>query len=61
MPEDEGHGKILIVDDEWDSPIVKSVRRKLEDEGWRVTVVEPDAQWLSGDEFEAAALYAIEE
>ena len=47
MPEGGGHGKILVVDDEWDSPIVKSVRWRLEDEGWRVTVVEPDAQWLS--------------
>lgn len=56
-----GPDKILIVDDEWESPIVKSVRRRLDEEGWHTTVIEPDARWLSGDEFEAAALYTIEE
>ncbi len=53
--------KILIVDDEWESAIVKAVRRRLEEEGWRTIVVEPEAPRLTGDEFEAAALYAIEE
>jgi DNA-binding response OmpR family regulator len=53
--------KILIVDDEWESPIVKAVRRRLDQDGWNTLVIEPDPQWLSGAEFEAAALYAIEE
>lgn len=54
-------GKILIVDDEWASPIVSAVRRRLEEEGWPTEVVEPEGRGLSGEEFEAAALYAIEE
>jgi DNA-binding response OmpR family regulator len=53
--------KILIVDDEWESPIVKAVRRRLDEDGWNTLVIEPDSQWLSGAEFEAATLYAIEE
>ena len=53
--------KILIVDDEWESPIVKAVRRRLDEDGWHTLAVEPDPQWLGGAEFEAAALYAIEE
>ena len=52
---------MLIVDDEWESPIVKSVRRRLEDEGWQTLAVEPGSRLRSGDDFEAAALYAIEE
>ena len=60
MAEARSNRKVLIVDDEWESPIVKSVRRRLEDEGWQTLAVEPGTQWRSGDEFEAAALYAIE-
>jgi len=53
--------KILIVDDESESPIVKAVRRRLDEDGWNTLVIQPDSQWLGGAEFEAAALYAIEE
>lgn len=53
--------KILIVDDEWKSSIVRAVRRRLEDEGWRTTAVEPQEGSLTGDDFEIAALYTIEE
>ena len=53
--------KILIVDDEWQSAIVKAVRRRIEAEGWITAVVDPGPQWVSGEEFESAALYAIEE
>ena len=53
--------KILIVDDEWDSAIVKAVRRRMESEGWHTTIVEPEASGILADQFEAAALYAIEE
>lgn len=53
--------KILVVDDEWDSAIVKSVRRRLESEGWTTIVAQPEAALSSGDDFEEAALYAIED
>ena len=53
--------KILIVDDEWQSSIVKTVRRRIEREGWLTVVVDLGSQWTSGEEFETAALYAIDE
>ena len=61
MSDSKQQGKILIVDDESDSAIVRSVRRRLEDEGWHTVVVEPEGRGLMGDEFERGALYAIEE
>jgi DNA-binding response OmpR family regulator len=61
MAEARSKRKILIVDDEWESPIVKSVRRRLEDEGWQTLAVEPGSRSRTGDEFEEAALFAIEE
>ncbi len=60
MPGDNGRDKILIVDDEWESPILQAVRRRLDDEGWNTLIVEPEGHRVGGDEFEAAALYAIE-
>ncbi len=57
MVETRSIRKVLIVDDEWESPIVKSVRRRLEAEGWQTLAVDPGPQWRSGDEFEDAALY----
>ena len=56
----DGQGKILIVDDEWNSPIVRMVRQRLEEEGWRTIIADPEEEWRTGEEFEAAALYAIE-
>ena len=53
--------KIVIVDDEWDSAIIKAVRRRLEDEGWSTVVVEPEPGWSPGEEFELAALYTVGE
>ena len=53
--------KVLIVDDEWRSSIVATVRRRLEREGWATAVVQPGEGALTGDEFEAAALYTIGE
>ena len=61
MPDVKGQGKLLIVDDEWQSAIMSAVRRRLENEGWSTIIVKPEAQSLPGDEFEIAALYAIEQ
>ena len=61
MSQHESQFKILIVDDEWESPIVGAVVRRLEREGWQTVVVKPESKWAIGDEFEAAAIYAAEE
>ena len=61
MPNAKGLEKIIIVDDEWGSPIVAAVRRRLDEEGWQTQVVMPEGGGSIGDEFEAAALYAIGE
>ena len=61
MPPDSQQRKIIIVDDEWESAIIKAVRRRLEDEGWSAVVIQPETNWSLGDEFELAAMYAIEE
>ena len=61
MTEPIGDKTIVVVDDEWNSPIVKSVLRRLEEEGWRTSVVVPEGRYITGDDFEMAALYAIEE
>ena len=53
--------KILVVDDEWESNIVKAVRRRLEEEGWRTVAVQPEVVPPSAQEFEEAALYGVEE
>lgn len=61
MADAKQQGTVIIVDDEWQSAIVKTVRRRLEDEGWRTIAVEPQSQIRSGDDFEQAALHAIED
>ena len=53
--------KILIVDDEYESAILLAVRRRLEEEGWEALVVQPQPGHSVGEEFEAAALWSIEE
>ncbi len=53
--------KIMIVDDEADSAILRTVRLRLEEEGWRTVVVDPSPGGSLGEEFEAAALWEIEE
>jgi DNA-binding response OmpR family regulator len=53
--------KILIVDDEWESNIVKAVRRRLEEEGWRTVAVQPESKLALAQEFEEAAIYGVEE
>ena len=52
---------ILIVDDESESGILRAVRRRLEQEGWETVVVEPESGYSLGEEFEAAALWSIEQ
>lgn len=61
MAEEKSGRKILIVDDESESAILKAVRRRLDDEGWRASVVTPETEYSVGEEFEAAALWAIED
>jgi DNA-binding response OmpR family regulator len=53
--------KIMIVDDEADSSILRSVRQRLEDEGWITVILQPEPGGLLGEEFEAAAMWEIEE
>lgn len=53
-------GTILIVDDEPASGLMRSVIRALENDGWSPVVVETDPAFRTGDDFELAALYAIE-
>lgn len=61
MPENSRQRRIIIVDDEWDSAIVKAVRHRMESEGWDTIVVNPGESWDSAEGFQDAALYAIEE
>ncbi len=51
---------ILVVDDEWESPIVAAVLRTLEQEGWKTSVIKPKFSADSGNDFETETLYAIE-
>ena len=53
--------KILIVDDESESAILRAVLRRLEKEGWEPVVVQPEPGHSLGEEFEAATLWSIEE
>ena len=53
--------KIMIVDDEADSSILRTVRHRLSEEGWSSTVVQPSPGGSLGEEYEAAALWNIEE
>jgi DNA-binding response OmpR family regulator len=52
--------KILIVDDEAGSDLMNSVRRKLDREGFETVVVQPPSKMVTGDDFEAEALIAID-
>ena len=57
-----GNGqKILVVDDEYMSDLMRSVLRRLESEGFRPIVVAPEGAYVSGDDYEAQALFAMEE
>ena len=53
--------KIMIVDDEAESSILRSVRKRLEEEGWQTLVIQPLSPGSMGEEFEEYALWGIEE
>ena len=61
MPDPKTAQKIMIVDDEAESSILRSVRKRLEEEGWATAVVQPYTGGTLGEEFEEAALWEIEE
>lgn len=52
--------KILIVDDEAASDLIRSVLRRLESDGFRPLVVQPPGPRVEGRDFETAALFALE-
>ena len=55
-----GNGqKILVVDDEHMSDLMRSVLRRLESDGFRPIVVAPEGPHVSGDDYEAQALFAM--
>lgn len=57
-----GNGqKILVVDDEHMSDLMRSVLRRLESDGFRPIVVAPEGPRVSGDDYEAQALFAMEQ
>jgi len=58
MPQQEA--KVIIVDDELHSATLKAVRRKLESSNWTTIVIEPKSASRTADDFELAALHAIE-
>ena len=53
--------RILIVDDESESAILRAVRRRVSEEGWETVIIEPGSKYSLGEEFEAATLYSIEQ
>ena len=53
--------RILIVDDESESAILHAVLRRVEEEGWETSIIEPEAGYSLGEEFEAATIYSIEQ
>ena len=57
----ESGRRILIVDDEAESSILRTVRRRLEEEGWQARVIWPEDGQTLGEEFESAALWSIED
>jgi DNA-binding response OmpR family regulator len=55
-----GGQKILVVDDEHMSDLMRSVLRKLESEGFRPIVVAPEGPHVTGDDYETQALFQME-
>jgi DNA-binding response OmpR family regulator len=55
-----GGQKILVVDDEHMSDLMRSVLRRLETDGFRPIVVAPEGPHLTGEDYETQALFALE-
>ena len=55
-----GGQKILVVDDEHMSDLMRSVLRRLETDGFKPIVVAPEGEHVTGDDYEAQALFAME-
>ena len=55
-----GGQKILVVDDEHMSDLMRSVLRRLETDGFRPIVVAPEGPNLTGDDYETQALFSME-
>lgn len=53
--------KILVVDDESDSDLMRSVLRRLESEGFRTILVQPTGPRVDGRQYETEALFALQE
>lgn len=52
--------KILVVDDESSSDLMRSVLRRLETEGFRTVVVQPTGPRVDGRQYETEALFALQ-
>ena len=61
MPANQTSQKIMIVDDEAESSILRSVRKRLEKEGWETAVIQPYSAGSLGEEFKESTLWGIEE
>ena len=53
--------KILVVDDEHMSDLMRSVLRRLEADGFNPIVVNPEGPHVTGDHYETQALFALED
>jgi len=53
--------KILVVDDEHMSDLMRSVLRRLEADGFNPIVVSPEGPHVTGDHYETEALFALED
>ena len=61
LSEKNNNQKILVVDDEHMSDLMRSVLRRLEIDGFKTIVVEPKGKMGTGDEYEIQTLFALEE
>lgn len=53
--------KILVVDDESTSDLMRSVLRRLETEGFRPILIQPEGTRVDGRQYETEALFALED
>ena len=61
LSEKNNNQKILVVDDEHMSDLMRSVLRRLEIDGFKTIVVKPKGTMGTGDEYEIQTLFALEE